>query len=342
VRSPDLNLGVGKTLKESGGPTSFAYQTGLLFQRTFEMIEKEKPDVVMYLGDTNSVLSSVIVDRCGVPVVHIEAGGRSFDWRMPEEKNRTIIDHVSDLLYCYMPRHEKILLREGVDDKRLKVIGNIIYDAIDEFLPRADKSQILINLGIESKNFVLVTLHREENTNEKDRLIKKINDLIRLSKDQKIVFPLMPRVRKNLIDWGLMEQLAKENFVLTNPLGYFDFLKLQKEAMLIITDSGTVQEEALILGVPAVVARLSTERPETIKAGATILADSNLYEAAELAMKLDLNWDRMLLNPGGTSPSQIVFDDLMERLSSDFFSKSRSLNELPKDELIQEAYGMFK
>jgi len=339
VRQPDINLGVGKTLKERGGPVTHAYQTALLFERTEEMIEKEKPDAVMYLGDTNSVVSSFIVVRNNIPVIHIEAGGRSFDWRMPEEKCRKLIDHISDALYCYLPRYREILLREGIAPYRITVVGNIIEDALKMFVPHADKTNIVSKLGIEVKKFVAVTLHREENTSTKEALEPKIRDLIKLSKEFPIVFPLMPRVRANLEKFGLLADVEASNIITTKPLGFFEFLKLEKEARVIISDSGTVQEEALVLGTPCLIARRSTERPETIEAGATILAENNLYENAKKAIEMPIDWDRNILNPYSTSPSDVIFNDIMRKIKSGFFDHSRQFEMVGNDMFAQQAYG---
>lgn len=341
VRRPDWNMNIGKTLKERGGATTYAYQAALMFEKTAEMIETFKPDLVMYLGDTNTVLSSVIVARAGIPVVHIEAGGRSFDWRMPEEKCRTIIDHLSDLYYAYTPRHKENLLREGVQESRIKVVGNNIHDAIDAFLPIAEKSNVLEELHLEEKTYALVTIHREENTSTKEILKEKIDGLIKLAEEMKVVLPLMPRVRNNLTTFELLEKLENSKVLVTKPLGYFEFLKLQKYAKLIITDSGTVQEEACILGVPALICRRSTERPETVKIGASILAESNLYENAKKALLLNLEWNRMILNEEGGSPTDKVYEDFIVRLKNGYFATSRSQENLPKTKLIQEAYGIF-
>jgi len=339
VRSPDINLGVGKILKDSGGPTSFEYQTGILFPKVLEMIEKVKPDAVMYLGDTNSVLSSIVVARNNIPVIHLEAGGRSFDWRMPEEKCRIIIDHMSDALYSYMPRYKEILVGEGVDASRIKVIGNIIYDAVEEFLPIAEKSSVLDSYNLKSKEYVLVTLHREENTSDSHRLAQKVEEILKLAREEKIIWPIMPRVKNNLEKIGLFERIKAASVITTVPLGYFEFLKLQKEAKLIISDSGTVQEEALILGTPCLIARLSTERPETIGIGATILADDNLYQNALKAINLKTNWDRTVLNPDGGSPSEKVFEDLAQKMKEGFFDKSRRYDFMSKSKFVRQAYG---
>lgn len=340
VRKPDFNMGVGKTLKEQGGPTTHAYQTALLFERTAEMLEKFRPDAVMYLGDTNSVLSSAVVARYGIPVIHIEAGGRSYDWRMPEEKNRIIIDHMSDVLYSYVSRYREILESEGVPSFRIKVIGNIIHDAIDEFLPRAEKTDVMNKLNVKSGTYALVTLHREENTSTKEELSAKLTDLVKLSKEIPVVFPLMPRVKANLEKFGLNNMSTDSNIQFTKPLGFLEFLKLEKHAKLTISDSGTVQEESLILGVPSLITRLSTERPETIAAGATILDNTNLYENALKAMKLDTDWDRFVLNPEKTSPSEVVFKDLMDKINNNYFKESRKYDNIKDNPLVQQAYGV--
>lgn len=341
VRTPDWNMNIGKTLKEKGGPTTYVHQTALMFEKTEEMIEKFKPDAVLYLGDTNTSLSSIIVSRSKVPVIHVESGGRSFDWRMPEEKCRTIIDHLTDALYCYTERHKEILLSEGIPENRITVIGNVIYDSLDTFIPMSEKSTIMETLHLDKKSYTLVTLHREENTSDMVILSKKIDGLIQLAEDMPVVMTLMPRVRKNLETFNLLKKLEDSKVTLLKPLGYFDFLKLQYNAKLIITDSGTVQEEAYILGIPALVCRLSTERPETIQGGGTILSDENLYENAKKALSLNAKWDRMIMNPTGKSPSEVVYLDLLEKIKTGYFEHVRDLDNLPNIKFVKEAYGIF-
>lgn len=343
VRAPDWNMNVGITLKERGGDVGYANQLSLMYEKTAEMLEKFKPDMVLYLGDTNTVLSSVVVARAGVPVIHVEAGGRSFDWRMPEEKNRNVIDHLSDALYCYTERHKINLIEEGVPENRVMVAGNIIYDAIDAFLPKAKEVGVsaLSELSLTSKEYVLVTLHREENTSTKEVLQEKIDGLIRLSEEMDVVLPLMPRVRKNLEAFGLMENLENSKVKVTRPLGYLEFLYLQTEAKLIVTDSGTVQEEACILSVPALICRRSTERPESIEIGAAILSENDLYTNAKKALTLSSPWDTMIMNPGGGSPSEKIYADLLQKLESKFFETSHDFANLPNKKSIHEAYGKF-
>ena len=340
VRRADINLNIGQILKKRG-KTGQAYQSALLFEKVDELVKKFKPDAVMYLGDTNTVTSSLVVAKNNIPIIHIEGGGRSFDWRMPEEKNRITIDHLSDAIYCYLERYKEILLAEGIADFRIKVVGNIIVDALNDYSIKIDESKILEKLGIERKNFILITIHREENIENKDILKNKLIDILRFAKENNlpVIFPIMPRVEALIRKFSLNKFLKDKIFITIKPLGFFDFSKLEKTASLIITDSGTVQEEALILGVPSVVARRSTERPETIWARATLLSDENLYDNALKAMKMKISWDRDILNPQGGSPSERIYKDLVDKIKKGFFDKSRRFSFIQKNRFVKEAYN---
>lgn len=345
IRQPDINLSIGLTLKESG-KTGHAYQSALLTERTFEMLEKVKPSAVMYLGDTNTVLSSVVVARSGYPVIHLEAGGRSFDWRMPEEKNRVVIDHLSDALYCYLPRYKEILTSEGVDDFRATVIGNIIVDAINEFKDKIEASKITADLGINKKEYILVTLHREENITNKEILENKLTDILRFAKEKNlpIVSPVMPRTGAAIEKFELNNLFNDPLFIKTKPLGFIDFLNLEKNARLVVSDSGTVQEEALIMGTPCVIARRSTERPETIWAKATILegfeGKETLYSKMVEAFDMKTDWDRNILNPDGGSPSERTFNDLIKKIVEGYFKTSRNFEQIKGKTIVSKAYGL--
>ena len=344
IRQPDIDLGIGLTLKKRG-VSNHAYQTALLGERVYDLIEKIKPSAVMYLGDTNTVLSSITVARCGVPVIHLEAGGRSFDWRMPEEKNRIVIDHLSDALYSYLPRYKDVLVSEGIDAFRVKVIGNIIMDAVNDYEAKADASKILEELKVKEKQFILVTLHREENISVKEILENKLSDILKFAKEEKlpIVFPVMPRTAAMVEKYELGRLLNNPQFIKTKPLGFFDFLKAEKTARLIVSDSGTVQEEALIMGTPCVIARRSTERPETIWAGATILEEfegkETLYNKMREAYNMKTDWDRNILNPEGGSPSERAYQDFISKVQSNYFETSRSFKALKNKEVVRKAYG---
>jgi UDP-N-acetylglucosamine 2-epimerase (non-hydrolysing) len=334
-----MNLRIGRTLKRTG-KTSHVHQSALLFQKTAEMIERLRPDAVLYLGDTNTVLSAVIVAKYQIPVIHVEGGGRSFDWRMPEEKNRIAIDHMSDLIYCYLDRYKQLLVAEGVPEFRTVTVGNIIVDALSSFLPAAAKSAVLNRLGLKEKEYALCTLHREENIDSHDVLLKKLQGLRQLSDTLPVVLPMMPRLKACVQRNGFQQMLNDSRIIRTQPLGFIEFLKLEKAARVIVTDSGTVQEEALILGVPCLVTRRSTERPETIAAGATILADDDLCANAQRALQMPLNWNRCVLNPTGGSPSERIYNDLVSRIRSGYFVKSRTLQMLSGIRFVQEAYGL--
>lgn len=338
IRQPDINLEIGKILKKRKKTTQ-AYQSALLFEKVDELVKRLEPDAVVYLGDTNTVTSSLIVAKNNIPVIHIEGGGRSFDWRMPEEKNRITIDHLSDALYVYLKRYKDILLKEGIPSFRIKVVGNIIVDALNAFRPLADKRKIIKNLNLKKRMYMLCTLHREENIENKEIFMRKIKDLIELSKKLPVVFPVMPLVRMKFEKYGLLKDLKKSKVLTTKPLGFLDFLNLEKNAKLVVTDSGTVQEEALILGIPCLVSRRSTERPETIEAGATILSDENLYKNALKAMKISTNWDRSVLNPSGKSPSEVIYNDLMKKIKNNYFKKSRNFEVIKKNIFVRQAYN---
>lgn len=343
IRQPDYDLGVGLSLKEKG-VSNHAYQVALLNERLYDLLEKIKPDAVMYLGDTNTVLSSVTVARCNIPIIHLEAGGRSFDWRMPEEKNRVIIDHLSDALYSYTNRHKEILISEGIDASRVKTIGNIIVDAIDHSNQKAEESNILNDLKIQEKNFILTTLHREENISTKEILENKLSDILKFAKENKlpVVFPIMPRTQASIEKFGLSHILNNPIFIKTQPLGFFNFLRLEKSAKLVVSDSGTVQEETLILGTPCVIARRSTERPETIWAGATILegqeGPGTLYNKMIEVCNMSTNWDKNSLNPEGGSPSQRTYEDIVNKIKSGYFKDSRGFDMIKHNPFAREAH----
>lgn len=344
IRKPDHDLGIGLTLKERG-VSNHAYQVALLNERLYDLIEQIKPDAVMYLGDTNTVLSSVTVARCGIPVIHLEAGGRSFDWRMPEEKNRVVIDRLSDALYSYLDRYKELLVAEGIEGSRVTVIGNIIVDAVNEFMPQIDASDVLTRLGVTEKNFMLVTLHREENISNQEILTNKLNDIrqFALNNNLPVVWPVMPRTAAAIEKFGLQQIIADPIFVQTKPLGFFDFLRLEKSARLIVSDSGTVQEEALLVGTPCVIARRSTERPETITAGATILegfeGPHTLLEKMTTAWEMPTTWDRNVLNPAGGSPSDRAYADLIAKIQSRFFQTSHDWEHIKGNPLARKAYN---
>lgn len=343
IRQPDVDLGIGAALR-TRGIEHHAAQVALLGERVYDLLGRVRPDAVLMLGDTNTVLAAVTVARCGVPVIHLEAGGRSFDWRMPEEKNRIVADHLADACYCYLDRYRALLEAEGIAPFRITVIGNIIVDALEDFLPAAAKSSILKRLKLTERKFLLLTLHREENIAAREILERKLGDVVRYARgrDLPVVFPVMPRVREALERFKL-SHLLNEPIVATVPLGFLDFLRLEQTARLVVSDSGTVQEECLLVGTPCAIARRSTERPETIWAGATVLegieGDGTLVRAMAAAATLPTTWDRAVLNPTGGSPSVRVHQDLLAKVAAGFFKTPHSYQALRENPLAREAYG---
>jgi UDP-N-acetylglucosamine 2-epimerase (non-hydrolysing) len=264
LREPDYYLGV----KED----TFANQIGKILMYTEEIILKESPDRILILGDTNSGLVSIIAKRMGIPVFHMEAGNRCFDDRVPEEVNRKIIDHSSTIFLPYTYRSKENLLNEGIRNEFIYVIGNPILEVIETFSSKIDVCNILERLELEPKGYFLVTMHRAENVDVEDRLKSLVLALNRLNEiyDLPVICSLHPRTKSKMEKFGLTQRHEKVKYL--DPLGFVDFVTLEKNALCVVTDSGTVQEECCIFGVPNVTVRDVTERPETIESGSNILA----------------------------------------------------------------------
>ncbi len=284
--NPDYHLGVG-----SG---SHARQTGMMLERIETVLQKEKPEVVMVYGDTNSTLAGALVAaKLNIPVAHVEAGLRSYNRNMPEEINRLLIDHLSTFLFC--PTHQAVqnLLKEGIKDgkdKVVKKVGDVMYDSILYYSDLAEKkSTILQDLGLllpktlNSKlithNYYLATLHRAENTDNPKRLKSILRALNEIGKDVPILFPLHPRTKKMMKVYRLFPET--QGIKLIDPVSYLDMLKLEKNAKTILTDSGGVQKEAYWFGVPCFTLRDETEWVETIHSGWNILVGAGKERIVE-------------------------------------------------------------
>ncbi len=282
---PEYNLDTG-----SG---SHAYQTARALEGLENIIAKEKPDVVIAQGDTNSVLSAALASsKLNTAFAHVEAGLRSYDITMPEEINRIVADRLANVLFAPTERSALNLLHEGISREKVFITGNTIVDATQQNIRLAEK-KAKIELPEE---YCLLTLHRAENVDSERRLRTILETLEEL--DEEIIFPLHPRTAKRLRDFGLMDSLQNINTI--EPLGYLDFLYALKNARAVFTDSGGVQEEALTLGVPCITLRTSTERPETLEAGGNFLAGverEGILKAAEKA--LSRNFPSISENPLG-------------------------------------------
>ena len=266
VREPDVYMGVRAA--------SFADQVGQILAQSEVLFRERRPDQLLILGDTNSGLTAMVARRMGIPVYHMEAGNRCYDDRVPEEVNRRVIDHCSSVLMPYTLRSRENLLREGIEGERIYVTGNPIKEVMDHFADRVAGSSALTDLELDERKYFLVTLHRAENVDAPQRLSRLVESLVALSEQHgyPVVCSLHPRTRSKMEAFGISREQSGITFL--EPLGFFDFVRLEQTAFCILTDSGTVQEEACIMGVPNVTIRDVTERPETVECGSNILAGS--------------------------------------------------------------------
>lgn len=272
IPQPDYNLGVG-----SG---THAHQTGEMLIGVEEVLIKERPDLVMVYGDTNSTIAGALsASKLHIKVGHVEAGMRSFDRSMPEEINRVLTDHCSDLLFCPTQTAIDNLKREGITEG-VYLTGDVMVDALRHNLRIAEKSDVLPRLNLLPKGYLLATIHRASNTDIQTNLenILKAFSII----GETIIFPVHPRTRKFIQNYGLNDKIGS-NIILTDPMGYFDFLKLLSQANKVMTDSGGIQKESYILEVPCITLRDNTEWIETVEDGWNVLAGTNVEKIVHLA-----------------------------------------------------------
>lgn len=276
--APHYNLGVGSGLHSN--------QTGNILIEMEPILIDEKPDVVLVQGDTNTVLAGALAaSKLDIKVGHIEAGLRSYDRTMPEETNRIMTDHISEFLFAVGPNQHAILAKEGIDSDKIFTVGNTVSDSLFQHLDiSANTSTILSDLGVESGKFFLVTAHRASNVDVMANLLELLAlfDKLHAKYSQTIVWPIHPRTQAKLKEFGIdLPSYLK----LIPPIGYLDFIQLQKHAQLILTDSGGIQEEACLLGVPCITLRENTERPESIEVGANVLVGRDADKALAAADK---------------------------------------------------------
>lgn len=261
---PKYNLDVG-----SG---THGHQTAKMLTGIEDILNLEKPDIVYVQGDTNTVLAGALAaSKLHIKIGHVEAGLRSYDRSMPEETNRVIADHISDLLFAPTDGSKALLMKEGIPEERIFVTGNTIVDAVYQNREIARKSDILERLGLKPKSYLLSTLHRQENVDNKARLAEIIKGLELVAREYKVllILPMHPRTRKMIGEFGIP---IPDCIRVIEPTGFMEFLVMEANALMVLTDSGGVQEESCILGVPCVTLRENTERPETIAVGANVLA----------------------------------------------------------------------
>lgn len=269
IPRPDINLEVG-----SG---SHAQQTAEIMKRFEQVVNDIKPDAVLVVGDVNSTVACVLVaSKLGVKTIHVEAGLRSFDRTMPEEINRILTDSISNILFVTEPSGLQNLKNEGIESSRIHFVGNVMIDTLETFIDKSKMRPVLEQMNLQVENYALLTLHRPSNVDDEAAFGRIIEAMDHIQRHLKIVFPVHPRTYNNINRNGLGKKLKSQtNVMLTNPLGYLDFMKLMSSARIIITDSGGIQEETTVLGIPCLTVRENTERPITITEGTNRLVGTD-------------------------------------------------------------------
>lgn len=260
---PAFFLGVG-----SG---SHAEQTARVMVGFEQVCQSHQPDYVIVVGDVNSTIACALTAvKCGIRVAHVEAGLRSFDRSMPEEINRMATDAIADDLFVTEISGVRNLQHDGISVERIHFVGNTMIDSMHYALPRARKSTVLASNGLDPKEYALITLHRPSNVDDREQLTMLMDVLASIALTTTVVFPVHPRTRKNIMEWGLHEKIS-DRIRLIDPAGYVDFLSLMMHSSFVLTDSGGIQEETTALGIPCITARTTTERPVTVELGTNIL-----------------------------------------------------------------------
>ncbi|MCM3746889.1 UDP-N-acetylglucosamine 2-epimerase (non-hydrolyzing) [Paenibacillus pasadenensis] len=286
VRKPDHIM--------AGGSHSLGGQLSGMFGEMERLLKEERPHVVLLLGDTNSALCAIVAERMGIPVVHMEAGNRCYDLTVPEEKNRRIIDAVSTINMPYTEYSKNNLLREGFPANRIVRTGNPIYEVMSFYRSRIDASDILNRLGLQAGEYLLVTTHRAENVDVPLHLDGILEGLNRIAErhGKRLICSIHPRTRSR-IDSGGTGVKPHPLVEFHEPFGFFDFVALERSAWCAVSDSGTVQEECCLLGVPTVTIRNTTERPETVDCGSNAVSGlkaDNIAAAVDVMTALPASW----------------------------------------------------
>ena len=264
IRKPDHFMGIDTS--------SLGATLGDILRHSETVMRAEKPDALLVLGDTNSALSTIIARRLHIPIYHMEAGNRSFDANVPEEANRRIVDHTADFNLVYTERARQHLLAEGLPHRKIYLTGSPMYEVLTHYRAAIEKSGVLAELGLEPGGYFLASLHREENVDYPDNLRTLMASLEALHRQHglPVIVSTHPRTRKRLVELGYdLDAVAGCRFM--KPFGFFDYNALQMHARCVLSDSGTISEEAAILGFPAITVRNSMERPEALDAGSIVI-----------------------------------------------------------------------
>jgi UDP-N-acetylglucosamine 2-epimerase (non-hydrolysing) len=265
---PDIHLGVGSA--------SHAVQTARIMTAFEPVVLEQRPDWVVVVGDVNSTIACALVcAKLGVKVAHVEAGLRSRDRTMPEEINRILTDAISDLLFTTSQDADENLKAEGIAPDKIRFVGNVMIDSLEQHLKVAERSTVRSDLGVNELDYAVVTLHRPSNVDDKDVLGGILDALIAIAEELPIIFPVHPRTRGRIDEFGLTDRIAASGVRMIEPLGYVDFLRLYSGARLVLTDSGGIQEETTVLGIECLTMRHNTERPVTIEMGTNVLVGTD-------------------------------------------------------------------
>lgn len=288
LRAPDYYLDcAGKTLGET---------MGNVIAKAYDLILKEKPDAILILGDTNSALSAIAAKRLKTPIFHMEAGNRCWDWNVAEMTNRTIVDHIADINLPYTENARRYLLQEGIDGKTIFVTGSPMKEVLMKHIDRINSSDILDKLGLEKNKYILVSAHREENIDIEENFMELMNSINAIAEKYQVqvIYSTHPRSRKFIEARKFKFHPLVKNM---KPFGFFEYVKLQQNALCVLSDSGTLTEESAIMKFPAVLIRTSTERPEGLDAGSIIVGGikkDDVLKATELAISMFNNNEPML------------------------------------------------
>jgi len=284
IPKPDVYLGVGSH--------NHGAQTGKIMIDFEKVLLEDKPDLVVVVGDVNSTIAcGLVAVKQGVKLVHVEAGLRSFDRTMPEEINRVLTDQISDFLFITEQGGEENLLKEGINKDKIHFVGNVMIDTLLLHLQRAEISEVLTELNLEPTEFAVLTLHRPSNVDAKEQFLEILTALTEIQKRIKIIFPIHPRSRQRLEQFGLSDGLTElPNLIMTDPLGYLDFLRLMSKAKFVLTDSGGIQEETTVMNIPCLTLRQSTERPVTVSQGSNLVIGSSADRIVQESKRI-LNGD---------------------------------------------------
>ena len=289
LRAPDVYLdSVGKDLGET---------MGNIIAKSYELMAKERPDALLVLGDTNSALSAISAKRLKIPIFHMEAGNRCWDWNVPEMINRKIVDHISDINLPYTEHSRRYLLSEGIDGKTIFVTGSPMREVLRDHMAKIEQSDVLERMGLTAGNYLLVSAHREENIDNEEHffsLMQAINHMAE-SYQMPVIYSTHPRSKKWIDQRGFQFHPLVQSL---KPFGFLDYNKLQKNAHCVLSDSGTLSEESAMLGFPAVLIRTSTERPEVLDKGTVVIGGitgRDVEQAADLAVAMAQNKEPTVL-----------------------------------------------